>query len=97
MLYIWMISLIFYRYTFLPFSPADHMPPYEPLYWGAVFPLGMYTVATHRLATVLQLAFLAPVARVLLVVALVAWGAAFVGLLRALARLVTSRRHPTGH
>jgi NNP family nitrate/nitrite transporter-like MFS transporter len=28
MLYIWMISLIFYRYTFFRFSPADLMPPY---------------------------------------------------------------------
>lgn len=28
MLYIWMMSLIFYRYTFFPFSPADLSPPY---------------------------------------------------------------------
>ncbi|MCB2019161.1 MAG: tellurite resistance/C4-dicarboxylate transporter family protein, partial [Hydrogenophaga sp.] len=28
MLYIWMISLIFYRYTFFRFSPADLAPPY---------------------------------------------------------------------
>ena len=28
MLYIWMISLIFYRYTFFRFSPSDLMPPY---------------------------------------------------------------------
>ncbi len=28
MLYIWMISIIFYRYTFFAFSPADLMPPY---------------------------------------------------------------------
>ncbi|RXM19765.1 C4-dicarboxylate ABC transporter, partial [Citrobacter sp. AAK_AS5] len=28
MLYIWMISLIFYRYTFFSFSPSDLMPPY---------------------------------------------------------------------
>jgi tellurite resistance protein TehA-like permease len=28
MLYIWMISLIFYRYTFLRFSPADLAPSY---------------------------------------------------------------------
>ena len=27
MLYIWMMSLIFYRYTFFPFSPADLSPP----------------------------------------------------------------------
>ena len=28
MLYIWLISLIFYRYTFFTFSPSDLMPPY---------------------------------------------------------------------
>ncbi|MFO1267170.1 MAG: tellurite resistance/C4-dicarboxylate transporter family protein [Rubrivivax sp.] len=28
MLYIWMMSLIFYRYTFFPFSPGDLSPPY---------------------------------------------------------------------
>jgi tellurite resistance protein TehA-like permease len=28
MLYIWIISLIFYRYSFFPMSPADLSPPY---------------------------------------------------------------------
>ena len=28
MLYIWIISLIFYRYTFFPLSPSDLAPPY---------------------------------------------------------------------
>ena len=28
MLYIWIISLIFYRYTFFRFSPGDLAPPY---------------------------------------------------------------------
>ena len=28
MLYIWLISLIFYRYTFFEFKPSDLMPPY---------------------------------------------------------------------
>lgn len=28
MLYIWMMALIFYRYTFLRFSPGDLLPPY---------------------------------------------------------------------
>ena len=28
MLYTWMMSLIFYRYTFFPFSPGDLSPPY---------------------------------------------------------------------
>src|SRR5690606_3583718 len=28
MLYVWIISLIFYRYTFYPFKPSDLAPPY---------------------------------------------------------------------
>jgi tellurite resistance protein TehA-like permease len=148
MLYIWLMSLIFYRYTFLRFSPADLSPPYwinmgamaistlagsllivnapdapflssvlpflkgftvlywatgtwwipmlltlvlwryavrrfplryDPLYWGAVFPLGMYAAATHELSHAMQLDFLAFLRPAFLVVALAAWIAAFAG------------------
>jgi tellurite resistance protein TehA-like permease len=149
MLYIWIISLIFYRYTFFAFSPDDLTPPYwinmgamaistlagarlvqntpdapflasllpflkgftvfywatgtwwipmllvlgvwrhlvrrfplryDPLYWGAVFPLGMYTVATKQMAVALELPFLAPLPPVVFAVALAAWTLAFIGL-----------------
>jgi tellurite resistance protein TehA-like permease len=154
MLYIWVISLIFYRYTFFPFRPGDLSPPYwinmgavaittlggtflvlaapqavfltamvpflkgftlffwatatwwipmllilgfwrhvyqrfpvryDPLYWGAVFPLGMYTAATWRLEQVIALPFLQWLPRVFIWLALAAWCAAFVGLVRSLA------------
>jgi tellurite resistance protein TehA-like permease len=157
MLYFWIISLIFYRYTFFPMSPADLTPPYwinmgaaaittlsgallgrlaprspllaellpfvkgftvffwasatwwipmlvllglwrhglrrfpltyNPLYWGAVFPLGMYTVCTFRMAELLPLAPLFSVARLFVWVALGAWALTFVGLLRGLGRLL---------
>lgn len=150
MFYIWIISLIFYRYSFFAFSPSDLSPPYwinmgamaistlagarlvqntadapflasllpflkgftvfywatgtwwipmllvlgvwrhliqrfplryDPLYWGAVFPLGMYTVATRQMAASLDLPFLAPLPPVMLVAALAAWSLAFIGLL----------------
>jgi tellurite resistance protein TehA-like permease len=59
---------------------------YNALYWGAVFPLGMYSAATHQMSQALQLDFLGGVAPVFLVVALAAWAAAFAGLLRHLLR-----------
>lgn len=150
MLYIWMISTIFYRYTFFRFSPSDLMPPYwinmgavaistlagtslvdasggsplmasilpfvkgftilywatatwwipmlvvfgiwrhavrrvpftyDPLYWGLVFPLGMYCVATYRLVDTFDLHFLAWLARSFIVVAIIAWMFVFFGLM----------------
>jgi len=166
-LYIWMMSLIFYRYTFFRFLPGDLAPPYwinmgamaistlagsllivnapdapfltsllpftkgftifywatgtwwipmllvlgvwrhvykrfplryDPLYWGAVFPLGMYATSTQELTLAMGLDFLAPVPRVFLAVALLAWLAAFVGVvhsavsvLRASWRLAVTR------
>ncbi|MBV2234832.1 MAG: tellurite resistance/C4-dicarboxylate transporter family protein [Sterolibacterium sp.] len=153
MLYIWMMSLIFYRYTFFAFSPGDLAPPYwinmgamaistlagslliinapdapfltsllpfikgftvfywatgswwipmllilaiwrylarrfplsyDPLYWGAVFPLGMYAVSTEQMITAMGFPFLEPLPRIFFYIALTAWSLAFMGLLRRL-------------
>lgn len=161
MFYIWIISLIFYRYSFFTFSPSDLTPPYwinmgamaistlagarlventpdapfltsllpflkgftvlywatgtwwipmllvlgvwrhviqrfplryDPLYWGAVFPLGMYTVATRQMATALDLPFLDPLPPVVFAFALAAWALAFVGLLWELRKLLPNPR-----
>jgi tellurite resistance protein TehA-like permease len=149
MLYIWIISLIFYRETFLAFSPGDLTPPYwinmgamaistmagaalvrnagdapflaallpflkgftvfywatatwwiplllvlevwqhviqrvrlryDLLTWGAVFPLGMYAVATKQMAAALGLPFLGLLAVAFFVAALVAWALALMDL-----------------
>ena len=149
MLYVWMMSLIFYRYTFFRLAPGDLTPPYwinmgamaistlagsllvanassapllesllpflrgftifywatgtwwipmllvlgiwryvvrrhplryDPVYWAAVFPLGMYAAATHEMALALDLRFLDFVPRAFFFAAFAAWLAAIAGL-----------------
>lgn len=59
---------------------------YDTAYWGAVFPLGMYSAATHQMTVVLGLRFLAPLARGFFFLALAAWLLTAVGLVRSLRR-----------
>ncbi|HYM75597.1 MAG TPA: tellurite resistance/C4-dicarboxylate transporter family protein [Candidatus Dormibacteraeota bacterium] len=161
MLYIWVISLIFYRYTFFRFLPSDLMPPYwinmgamaistlaganlilnanrapflmallpflkgftvffwatatwwipmlvtlaiwrhvykrfrltyDPLYWGAVFPLGMYTVSTFQLAQALDLPFLLWIPHYFVYIAVTAWMATFAGLLWTMRNLTNAKK-----
>lgn len=162
MLYIWMMSLIFYRYTFFTLEPGDLSPPYwinmgamaistlsgsllilnspdapfllsllpflkgftvfywatgtwwipmlvvlalwrhvyrrfplryDPLYWGAVFPLGMYAASTERMIEAMGFGFLDFIPPVFFNIALAAWSAAFVGLALELLRRT---RHAAG-
>jgi tellurite resistance protein TehA-like permease len=166
MLYLWIISLIFYRYTFFTMAPSDLAPPYwinmgaaaistlagslligasersaviegvlpfvrgltlmwwatatwwipmllvlgvwrhvlrkfplryDPLYWGAVFPLGMYTAATLRLSQAVDAPFLAVIPSATIFAALAAWALAFLGMVSQLtATARASRRGPAG-
>src|SRR5574338_1550677 len=57
---------------------------YHPAYWGLVFPLGMYTVCTFRLAQVLKLDFLLIIPRFFIYIALIAWFATLFGLIHQL-------------
>jgi tellurite resistance protein TehA-like permease len=157
-LYMWLMTLIFFRYTFLRMSAEDLTPPYwinmgavaistlagatllresalsptvaevapfvkgftlffwaigswwipillvlgvwrylicgvpfayDPLYWGGVFPLGMYSVCTYRLAQVLSASYLMPLSIAFMVLAVASWLATFAG-------LIDSRLHAKG-
>lgn len=160
MLYLWIIGLIFYRYTFFTMSPSDLAPPYwinmgaaaistlagtmlvaaapsspvleqvlpfvrgltlmwwatatwwlpmlvilgvwrhvyrrfplryDPLYWGAVFPLGMYTACTVRLSAAIAAPSLMVIPRVSVYIALAAWALVMLGLVGRLAQGVRAQ------
>jgi tellurite resistance protein TehA-like permease len=57
---------------------------YDPQYWGMVFPLGMYTLGTVRLAQALDVPWLLAIPRAFFWFALAAWVATFAGLIRRL-------------
>jgi tellurite resistance protein TehA-like permease len=57
---------------------------YHPSYWALVFPIGMYGVATYRMAAVTDLGILVHWPQVVFGIAIAAWALAFLGLLRHL-------------
>lgn len=59
---------------------------YDPLYWGAVFPLGMYCACTWQLDQAMDFGFLTELTQISFYVALAAWTIAFMGMLVTVTR-----------
>ncbi len=57
---------------------------YHPMYWSLVFPLGMYSVASHRLSLAADFPPLRLAARAMMWVGLSAWAIVAAGLVRRL-------------
>jgi tellurite resistance protein TehA-like permease len=70
-----------WRYVYRRFPVA-----YDPLYWGAVFPLGMYAACTFQIDRAMEFHFLGPLALTFLYAAISAWTVTFLGMLHALLR-----------
>ena len=72
-----LVALGFWRHVY------QRVPlKYELRYWSIVFPLGMYTVCTHTITQSFRLPFLEPFPPTLATLAMVAWTATAIGILR---------------
>jgi tellurite resistance protein TehA-like permease len=65
---------------------------YHPVYWGLVFPMGMYTVATFQLAKAMKLDFLFLIPEFFIYIALIAWLTTAVGLVYQLVKSAAFER-----
>ncbi|MDR4506680.1 MAG: tellurite resistance/C4-dicarboxylate transporter family protein [Candidatus Brocadiaceae bacterium] len=65
-----------YVYNKVPFT-------YSPLYWGLVFPLGMYTACTLKLSQALGMDFLWNIPKYFIYAAYVAWLVIFVSMIKS--------------
>ncbi|ODS30462.1 MAG: putative C4-dicarboxylate transporter [Candidatus Scalindua rubra] len=57
---------------------------YGPLYWGMVFPLGMYTACTIKLSQAIQIPFLINISKCFIYIAFVAWSFIFVSMIASM-------------
>ena len=68
-----------YLYKRFPFE-------YDPMYWGAVFPLGMYAACTWQLERAMDFGFETGLPRLFFYASVLAWALTFIGLLHAMLR-----------
>lgn len=81
-----LLALGFWRHVTMRFPIR-----YDPLYWGVVFPFGMYAACTHSLIQKLELGFLRFLPICFLYAAMAAWLVAFAGLTHDVCRRFTGR------
>lgn len=63
---------------------------YEVNYWDTVFTLGMYTVCTFRISTILKASFLDSIPQVFIYLALAAWLITFLAMIRIIVKRYTN-------
>ena len=68
---------------------------YTPLYWGMVFPLGMYTACTIRLSQALKLPFIANISNYFIYAAYVAWSFIFITMILSMIKAATAKEAAT--
>lgn len=64
---------------------------YSPLYWGMVFPLGMYTACTYRLSQAIQIPFVANISKYFIYAAYIAWTFIFINMVLSMIRAATAK------
>lgn len=64
---------------------------YSPLYWGMVFPLGMYTACTLKLSQAIRIPFVANISIYFIYAAYAAWTFIFINMIRSMIKAVTAK------
>jgi tellurite resistance protein TehA-like permease len=81
-----LIILAFWKYVY-----HKTQFKYSPLYWGMVFPLGMYTACTFKLSQALQLPFIVNIPKYFIYLAFIAWTIIFVSMLISIFKAATAK------
>ncbi len=84
----WWIPMLFIFGAWRHFY-KKHPFIYDPLYWGMVFPMGMYTACTFQLSKALDIQFLMIIPELFIYVALTAWMFVFFGLIKRCIEVLT--------
>lgn len=64
---------------------------YSPLYWAMVFPLGMYTACTIRLAQAIQIPFIVNISKYFIYASFAAWGFIFIHMMLSMIKTATAK------